>query len=64
MSLDDEPKTEPGFILTVSLTLEQRSNIDRIKNARVAAGKPKPSVRDLLDEAIQRFIETELHRRF
>jgi hypothetical protein len=64
MPLDDEPKTEPGYMITVSLTFEQRSNIDKIKEARVAAGKPKPSVRDLVNEALETFIRLELNRRF
>ena len=63
MSLDEEPKTEPGFIITVSLTTEQRTAIEDIKDARTAALGKRPTVRDLVTEAIQLFINRELKKK-
>lgn len=63
MPLDPEPKTEPGFIITVSFTLEQRSAIEEIKDARTAAKGVRPTVRDLVMEAVQAFIDKELKKK-
>jgi len=59
-----EPVTEPGFIFTVSLTLEQRAALDEIKALRQKKTGVRPSVRDLMNDAVKQFIAHELSQRF
>lgn len=64
MNPEDDIKTEPGFIITLSLSSVQRAALDEIKDLRAAQTGVRPTVRELVDEAFNKFLAQELHRRF